>query len=495
MSAQITISRDGQHYGPYSMEDLTGHLESGSIVPDDLAWMEGMEEWRPLREIVDIEGQSSAPPSIPLPTSPSSLQNLHHLWNPNAAALWCLLLTPAFGAWVHAKNWRSLGDATRAKANMIWFWATLGLLAASLVTILFSPLRDLNLSWLQLLLLLGWYLSVGRTQVNLVKGCIGDYRKKSWGMPLMVAFSGVIGLVLVAGLLSAYFEGHVDVSSSVPDVNVERPHLEVSDINNAPQFPQTLSIPSEILRFEKVGFECEYPLTNAQGQQLVTFKLDHGDDSLQQFYSEYPDFYYKADIAALTWRKDLTGMFNTANNLRALTVDGTTLRRYSQEGASEGGVKHRLLLRMDLKTGVLHLVMVTKELPVAIGDVDTIQNRIASTIATQLSIKPTFFETNGCAAVLDDTSANTYKVKVAVWDFEDKKVFLVSHLEGGSVGALERRSGRAVGVESRIVYFSKLQWRSYLASCEAIMEVLARRRGEGSQRAQKKVSDTVISTF
>lgn len=72
MSAQIKISREGQQYGPYSMEDLTSHLASGAISPDDLAWTEGMEEWKPLREIVSVEScaATSAPSQPPPPPVP-----------------------------------------------------------------------------------------------------------------------------------------------------------------------------------------------------------------------------------------------------------------------------------------------------------------------------------------------------------------------------------------------------------------------------------------
>ena len=30
------------------------------------------------------------------------------LWNPNAAASWSLLFSPAFGAFLHMKNWQAL---------------------------------------------------------------------------------------------------------------------------------------------------------------------------------------------------------------------------------------------------------------------------------------------------------------------------------------------------------------------------------------------------
>lgn len=55
MSAEITISRNGQTLGPYAPDEVERRLEDGTITRDNLAWTEGMTEWRPLHEIADIE--------------------------------------------------------------------------------------------------------------------------------------------------------------------------------------------------------------------------------------------------------------------------------------------------------------------------------------------------------------------------------------------------------------------------------------------------------
>ena len=61
-----------------------------------------------------------------------------HLWNPNSAALWSLAFTPAFGAYLHAVNWRILGEPKRAMANLAWVWAAFAFLAINLA-LLFVP--------------------------------------------------------------------------------------------------------------------------------------------------------------------------------------------------------------------------------------------------------------------------------------------------------------------------------------------------------------------
>jgi hypothetical protein len=43
------------------------------------------------------------------------------LWNPRAAAFWSFFLfTPAFGAFVQERNWRSLGEPERAFSSRVW---------------------------------------------------------------------------------------------------------------------------------------------------------------------------------------------------------------------------------------------------------------------------------------------------------------------------------------------------------------------------------------
>jgi protein-S-isoprenylcysteine O-methyltransferase Ste14 len=42
------------------------------------------------------------------------------LWNPGAAASWSLLFSPAFGAFLHMKNWEALGQPDKAAAARKW---------------------------------------------------------------------------------------------------------------------------------------------------------------------------------------------------------------------------------------------------------------------------------------------------------------------------------------------------------------------------------------
>ena len=58
----LYISRNGEQNGPYTLEEVQGYLAEGILLPDDLAWHEGLEGWISLGELT-----TSAPGGSPLP--------------------------------------------------------------------------------------------------------------------------------------------------------------------------------------------------------------------------------------------------------------------------------------------------------------------------------------------------------------------------------------------------------------------------------------------
>ena len=49
---QLTIVSNGQQYGPYGEDQIRSFLAQGRLSPSDLAWAEGMANWRPLAQIL-----------------------------------------------------------------------------------------------------------------------------------------------------------------------------------------------------------------------------------------------------------------------------------------------------------------------------------------------------------------------------------------------------------------------------------------------------------
>jgi hypothetical protein len=58
----LTISRDGQQYGPYTVEQANGYLQTGSLLPNDLAWDVQKAAWVPLGQIPGIRFAAPPPP-------------------------------------------------------------------------------------------------------------------------------------------------------------------------------------------------------------------------------------------------------------------------------------------------------------------------------------------------------------------------------------------------------------------------------------------------
>ena len=64
---QIQIDRNGERYGPYSIEEVNSYLANGTLLPSDNAWHDGMPDWVPIGHIQGVilpgGGASSPPPS------------------------------------------------------------------------------------------------------------------------------------------------------------------------------------------------------------------------------------------------------------------------------------------------------------------------------------------------------------------------------------------------------------------------------------------------
>ncbi len=66
---QIHINRAGQAYGPYEFDLVKDYFAKGQLLPDDMAWHEGLAEWIPLKNL--IEGAQAAPEPVAAPVGNS----------------------------------------------------------------------------------------------------------------------------------------------------------------------------------------------------------------------------------------------------------------------------------------------------------------------------------------------------------------------------------------------------------------------------------------
>jgi hypothetical protein len=63
------ITRSGQTYGPYTLEDLQRYVASGNVLLTDLAKSDEMTDWLPVAQILNPAAGANPVPGAPLPPS------------------------------------------------------------------------------------------------------------------------------------------------------------------------------------------------------------------------------------------------------------------------------------------------------------------------------------------------------------------------------------------------------------------------------------------
>jgi hypothetical protein len=84
-----TVSRNGQTYGPYTLEDLQRYVASGNILPSDMAKSDEMPDWLPISQIL------GTPASVP-PVPPAYAQPTGALYPDPPNLNWGLMLLLGF---------------------------------------------------------------------------------------------------------------------------------------------------------------------------------------------------------------------------------------------------------------------------------------------------------------------------------------------------------------------------------------------------------------
>ena len=124
--------------------------------------------------------------------------NLDPIWNPNIAAFLSVPLTPAFGMYVQARNWSTLGESQRAQHAWLGFGIAVAFLIG--ISVLASvpgygdtPSEMATTYYFAYLII--WYPWVGRTQGRYLKREYnGMYSSKSLALPCLVAIAIFIAL-------------------------------------------------------------------------------------------------------------------------------------------------------------------------------------------------------------------------------------------------------------------------------------------------------------
>ena len=136
-----------------------------------------------------------APPRAAVEGAPLGAAAAPPLWNPNAAANWCLLFSPMFGAWLQMKNWTALGETRRAASAKAWLIVSASVLAGSVLLDLLLPGSTLSAltTPLAFLTLIAWYFASGRPHARWVAQHFGaEYPRRGWTQPLLWGLCGYV---------------------------------------------------------------------------------------------------------------------------------------------------------------------------------------------------------------------------------------------------------------------------------------------------------------
>jgi len=147
--------------------------------------------------------------SCPAAANACATDHSSALWNPTAANVLGLLLSPAFSAYVHMRNWRVIGDLDKTAQTRTWFIALAACFFTAGVLTIVGQMRHEALAppaAINLLLVALWCAREGREQIRFLRTYKGGaHVRKPWGGVIVAAFGIQLALcllvMLVAGVL------------------------------------------------------------------------------------------------------------------------------------------------------------------------------------------------------------------------------------------------------------------------------------------------------
>lgn len=198
---EIFVSRDGQQFGPYTLEDVNAYLAFGQLSGDDMAWYDGAADWRPLRSIEGVSAPRSPAPPPPSPPVGSEATVANPALYSMSTIGWCsLVFTIIWGAFLVRSNWLALGRPKEAKQSLNWAWGFIALIVIlQIVEATSASTTGSGPGWLFWLV---WYFAGYKPQAKYVKEHYGDdYLRRSATAPVL------IGLVILAVIVALIVGG------------------------------------------------------------------------------------------------------------------------------------------------------------------------------------------------------------------------------------------------------------------------------------------------
>lgn len=117
-----------------------------------------------------------------------AVASIPSLWNPNALVNWSLLLTPLFGSYLVARNYKAMYKPDQEKKAMEWFYIGIAVLLSAFLLApfgLFSVSMAIYIGYL-----FSWYFMSARKQCSAVLSEFGkNYDRQPWGKVLSIGIA------------------------------------------------------------------------------------------------------------------------------------------------------------------------------------------------------------------------------------------------------------------------------------------------------------------
>jgi hypothetical protein len=129
------ITRDGQNYGPYTLEDLQRYVASGNVLLTDMARPEDGTEWVPVSQILGMVSPAVVPQGVaPAPSYGEAVLPGGAVYPDPPNLHWGLvLLIGVFTCWLFLVVWNFVQAAwmrrVNPRSNALWFYVASAVLS------------------------------------------------------------------------------------------------------------------------------------------------------------------------------------------------------------------------------------------------------------------------------------------------------------------------------------------------------------------------------
>lgn len=146
------------------------------------------------------------------------------LWNPIALANWSLLLTPVWGAYLVAANYKTMGKSKEKEEAMVWFYVGIVFFLLSAFLLAPSGVSGLGGAFLiYLIYLVSWNFMSARKQQRAVLAEYGDiYKRQPWAKVLTIGIAAIIMWQIIVSAFSSNVTSHAFPKASFDSVEVKQ---------------------------------------------------------------------------------------------------------------------------------------------------------------------------------------------------------------------------------------------------------------------------------